>query len=254
VSDDRFIYPELDFSAEEEVFGTLVGRSVEQLREDSVSNDPRSTYFPIGTRIPESHLEDFRQEVRAFVDELGWPEPYETEERLLFRTKLPTILHQKMAISAANAGRAGVWSFLSLVLMPDVAIWRWPDLTPQRVKGHAERSRNRHLFRVAWWRAEVLGESSADLLAELSEDNLVQILERPGLFRDHRLATATGDAFVDYRSEIPGGVSHEDVFRDLCKRLNRLGAFVLFEVLKAEELTEVISSELRASVKAIRTV
>jgi hypothetical protein len=253
MSDDRFIYPELDFSAEEELFNTLAGRSVEQLRQDSVSNYPRSTYFPIGVRIPESQLEDLQQEVRAFVDELGWPEPYETEERLLFRTKLPTILHQKMAISAANAGRAGIWSFLSLVLMPDVAVWRWPDLTPQRVKGHAERSRNRHVFRVAWWRAEVLGESSADLLAELSEDNLVQILERPGLFRDHRLATTTGDTFVAYRNEIPGGVSHEEVFRDLCKRLNRLGAFVAFEILNTEELIAVISSELRASVEAIRT-
>lgn len=253
MSDDQFIYPELDFSTEEELFSTLVGRSVEQLREESVSNDPRSTYFPTGTRIPGSHLEDLRQEVRAFIDELGWPEPFEAKKSLLFRTNLPAILHQKMAISAANAGRAGVWSFLSLVLMPDVAVWRWPDLRPQRVKGHAERSRNRHVFRVAWWRAEVLGGSSADLLAELSEDNLVQILERPGLFRDHRLATTTGDAIVYYRSEIPRGVSHEEVFRDLCKRLNRLGAFVAFEVLKAEELAAVVSSELQASVEAIRT-
>ena len=252
MSDDRFIYPELDLSAEEELFRTLAGRSVEQLREDSVSSYPQSTYFTPGARIQESQLEDLRQEVRVFVDELGWPEPCETEEKRLFKTKLPTILHRNMAISAANAGRAGVWSFLSLVLMPDVAVWRWPDLTPQRLTGYAERSSNRHVFRVPWWRAEVLGERHASLVADLTEDNLVQILERPGLFRDHRLAVTAGDTFVDYRSEIPDDVSDEDVFRDLCKRLNRLGAFVAFEVLKAEELTEVVSSELRASVKAIQ--
>jgi len=156
-----------------------------------------------------------------------------------------------MKISPANAARAGVWSFLSMVLVPDIARWRWPELPMERVLGHAERSAVRNLLRIPWWRAEVLGSGPTDPPAILSEDNLVGIIERPGLFAHRRVAQETARLFMEHAERHHKGGSNEDLFREVCKRLLRLGAFTAFELFDDDRLGALIAQVIHSSVESL---
>ena len=82
-----------------------------------------------------------------------------------------------------EASQDEVWSYLTCCWLLDVAFWRFgADASIDRFIGHL----NRNTFRRMWWRAEVLGPDVD--LAQLGEDELVNIMERPTLFSDRRLA------------------------------------------------------------------
>lgn len=248
MSSRYLIYPEIDSSTERLLYDELSGRTPQEARANSELAHPASTFVPNGVRVPPDHLRELRDSIRGLVGELGWPAECGREEAWAFRCRLPGLLHDQMEISPANAARAGVWSFLSMVLVPDVAVWRWPDLPAERVLGHAERAAVRNLLRIPWWRAEVLGTGPTDPPAVLSEDNLVGIIERPGLFTHRRVARETARLFIQHIESQSDGRSNEDLFREVCKRLLRLGAFTAFELLDDDRLGALIVEVIRDSV------
>jgi hypothetical protein len=112
--------------------------------------------------------------------------------------------------SATAWGRKGVWSFLRLVLLPEIGPWRSFDRAQDRLLGHP-----RNVFRPSWWRAHVLG-AGLDAVPEgqpLGEDELVQIMERPTLAANPAVARAVRDGV--FRGAPHVAAARSELARDL---------------------------------------
>ncbi|TWG93056.1 hypothetical protein L615_006600000150 [Nocardioides sp. J9] len=145
----------------------------------------------------------------------------------------------------AEAGVAEVWNYLTLVLLPDVALWRWPnpncDPRYERLLG-----KPRNVFRRHWWRAHLLGP---ELTMRMREDELVQIVERTAtLGGDPRVARAVAAAFlhaVDTQSIEVGGapttLKRMQIMRALAKRVLRMARVVALSTLNDEELAALMA-------------
>jgi hypothetical protein len=97
-----------------------------------------------------------------------------------------------MDIVPADAAVEGVWSFLTLVLLPEIGIWRFDSRAEERLLG-----KQRNVLRRDWWRAWALGpdlDAAPEGTVPLGEDEFVQIMERPSLGGDPRVARAIRDA------------------------------------------------------------
>ena len=83
-----------------------------------------------------------------------------------------------------EASHEEVWSYLTCCWLLDVAVWRFgAEADERRYIGNV----NRNTFRRLWWR----GRSWAEIdLTRLGEDELVNIMERPTIAADRRLARA----------------------------------------------------------------
>ena len=117
-------------------------------------------------------------------------------------------------MSPMEAASTDVWSWLTLVLMPDIALQRFPDGSSSRMNGGP-----RNVFRKVWWRVEVLGDLADPLLPDtLGEDELVGIFERTSLGRNRPIARAIFRRIVAFddrgRTEYSRALSRT-VLRDL---------------------------------------
>jgi len=89
-------------------------------------------------------------------------------------------------MSPMEAASTDVWSWLTLVLMPDIALRRFADGSSARMNGGP-----RNVFRKVWWRVEVLGDlADPSVVDTLGEDELVGIFERTSLGRNRPIARA----------------------------------------------------------------
>ncbi|WP_144276619.1 hypothetical protein [Parenemella sanctibonifatiensis] len=92
--------------------------------------------------------------------------------------RLGRALHQHLQIQRSDAGQREVWSFLTLLVFPDILRARFPDLQRARALG-GERN---VLYRV-WLRQELLGDLARSGPNALREDEFVQLLERRAVAR-----------------------------------------------------------------------
>ncbi|MFG3423725.1 hypothetical protein [Micromonospora sp. NPDC047730] len=148
----------------------------------------------------------------------------------------------------ADAPSEEVWSFLSLVLLPDVALWRWPN--PLRRPGY-ERiiGRPRNVFRRLWTRIHSLGE---DLGAHLYEDEAVAILERPTLGAHPRVARAIAHGHLITAGG--AGAARTDILRITARRLRRLAVVVSLESLDDAQLLDLVGNYTKEAVDQLRAV
>uniref|UniRef100_UPI003FA793CD DUF6339 family protein n=1 Tax=Streptomyces sp. GSL17-113 TaxID=3115365 RepID=UPI003FA793CD len=70
--------------------------------------------------------------------------------------KVAAALHTNMRLVPAEAASGDVWAFLALVLLPDVAYWRYPKPPGDRILGT---DLTRHVFGRMWWRAQLVHSS-----------------------------------------------------------------------------------------------
>jgi hypothetical protein len=110
----------------------------------------------------------------------------------------------------------------------------------------------RNTFGRLWWRAETLQLPGRDrpylLIESLGEDELVQLMERPQLAAYGTLAKATGIALLGAKP-VAGGRS--ELLRDLQKRLLRAAAILAVEHMTDDQIRELVSRHLAASVRAM---
>jgi hypothetical protein len=149
-----------------------------------------------------------------------------------------------MDIVPADAAASGVWSFLSLVVLPDVVIWRYPKRSPDRLLGHPRRNALRRL----WWRAHVLGAGPQDPPAHLGED---AIMERTTLGGDPRVARSLCQAYfhvVSRDSDLPP----MRLMREATKRLIRLTPFMALGALADDALERLMIEVVGEAAVAIQ--
>jgi hypothetical protein len=187
------------------------------------------TYAAVGgTAVDHSALQALRRALRELAREHGMPD---SQARLMeFDGRAARMVREMLPMSAHEASQEEVWSYLTCCWLLDVAVWRFGATADQRrFIGNV----NRNTFRRLWWRAEVLGPEID--LARLGEDELVNIMERPTIASDARLARTVARTFLH---RLDDGPTHERMMlmREAMKRLLRLTPFVAFGTLDDDEL------------------
>jgi hypothetical protein len=200
--------------------------------------------------VPEQQLARIRDAVRAALagadPKFPWPlgkSPRVAEfDRIVGRE-----LYEGMHIVPADAASEGVWSFMTLVLLPEFGPWRFPGSGDKRYLGVP-----RNVLRRTWWRAHVLGP---DLGGEtegsppLGEDELVQIFERPTLAANPWVARAIVATVHSVAPDIP--TARSTFVRDLTRRLLRLTPLLSLDALPDDVLDELVSDLATQSRKAL---
>ena len=205
-----------------------------------------------GDRAREKELDRLRNTVLAAAKRSGFPEPSSSADRAAFDLEVAELLHKEAGLAPAEAASGDVWAFMALVLLPDVAYWRYPRPPGDRVLGT---DITRHVFGRLWWRAHLVHDPNAvepyEALGVLGEAAFDQIYARrkalggsPSLVRG---------ILLTWRELDRTGLDERDVLRDFLKRLLRLATFMNFEALDEAQLRAELNQAAEESIHAFRT-
>ncbi|MFR9756562.1 DUF6339 family protein [Streptomyces sp. TR06-5] len=199
-----------------------------------------------GDRVAKDQLRRLRDDVLGLAQSVGFPDDLGRSReagrvRAEFDLSVAAHLHNSMGVVPAEAASRDLWAFLALVLLPDVAHWRYPNPPPDRVAGT---DLTRHVFGRLWWRAQLVHEPGADepyaalhILGEAAFDQIYA--RRAALGGSPHMVRAILRVWDDLDL---GGLNEREVLRDFLKRLLRLAPFMLFDGLEET----VLDGELRA--------
>jgi hypothetical protein len=239
---DRLYFPRLQRDTARALLADYNHLGVPQLTLHAAVEHPQSFFYPTapsGRQATTDVIASFQTTVRDIASKHGYPEqlPERDPARTRFDREVVGIIQQVAPMLPAEAAQEGVWSFLSLIVLPDVAFWRWPNKSRrddyERILGYP-----RNVFRRLWWRAYVFGTEAGCAGAEIFEDEAVAILERTAIGGNRPLARAIAETHV---GRFRGSPKRTEIMRDAMKRIRRLHAFLSFHSLDESELREVVS-------------
>jgi hypothetical protein len=234
-------YPRLEKREAVGLLGQFTGLEPARLAvRGGVKSDKQFWYptAPAGQKIQPDGLRAIQARVRELAAMFGCPD-FSTgrgAQLTAFDRALTAEILSLIDMIPSEASVEAVWSFLSLVLLPDVAFWRFPN---RGGKDDFERilGRPRNVFRRLWWRAYILGGGEDGLASKVLEDEAVGILERTRLGGNRRFARIVAETHV---STFADSARRTDILRDAMKRLSRLHAFVGLHALTDDELTDIV--------------
>ncbi|MFD3591465.1 DUF6339 family protein [Nocardia sp. NPDC058640] len=192
-----------------------------------------------GTRIEQAKLQLLRDIVIDLAKESGFPQPPDSKQKTSFDLRLAVALHREMRISPAEAASGDVWAFLALVVLPDVAHWRYPKPPGDRVLGS---DLTRHVLGRMWWRAQLVYAptdpdpyAALHVLGEAAFDQIYA--RRTALGGSPHLIQSILRTWKQMDFSGPD-IAERDILRDFLKRLLRLAPFVVFEAMDSRALDE----------------
>ncbi|WP_007024503.1 hypothetical protein [Saccharomonospora iraqiensis] len=242
-------YPRLNENAARDLLSELTPLDVEELKRRSDTTHPQSDWYPTAShRVTAGRLADLRESIRSIAEDYGYPHAMgiRSAKYRLFDQRVSVELLDRMDIVPADAAHEGVWSFLSLVLLPDVSLWRFPN---RQEKDDYERilGKPRNVFRRLWWRSYILGTTAGE---GLLEDEAVAILERPSIGGDPRLAAEIARQHLKTIGN-DKRLSRTELLREAAKRVRRRNAVVTFPALTDTGLSATISEIFEESASAL---
>jgi hypothetical protein len=217
----------------------------------TVSHQQQEWHPTIPTRVSERDLQLLRANIIGIAAAHGYPVQQPLGGHTLFDQQLAVHLYEQMGIVPAEAAAGGMWSFLALVLLPDVAAWRYPNRHRDRFIGSDLMigSSNRHVFGRLWARVHILG---AEASSGLGEDNVVNLFERSTFGGDPRLARFIGEAHIRTLAA-QRIIRSQELMRDAMRRLRRLAVVVSFCAMNDDQLRALLEEVFTASASAVRT-
>ncbi len=245
----KYVYPRLPLP---QAVSMLLERSpltAQELLSRSDTQHHQSEWYPTAAkRVPQEHLRELQARMREIAGEFGYPDlpNRRSSQHIGFDRAVTAEIIAAMDIVPADAAHEGVWSFLSLVLLPDVALWRYPNTSG---RGDYERiiGRPRNVFRRLWWRAFALGPETS---SRLHEDEAVGIMERPSLGGNPRIARTLAEEHLAVLAEKPM-LPRTELMRQVTKRLRRLSVIVTLGVLDDDDLRELVGQLFAESIGAL---
>ena len=245
----NLLYPRLPRSVAQSLIIERAGLATDALRDLSALNHPDAEPAATGGHpVAASKLDEVRSAIRGIADRAGYP-------RLLggstqnFDRPCGSTLYELMGIVPSDAAEEGVWSFLTLVVVPEIGPWRFPAQAEERLIG-----RPRNALRRTWWRAWALGpdlERVPDGCDPLGEDESVQIMERPSLGGNRRTARAMVAAL--WRAEQRGlTVPRSEVMRELARRLRGTKSHISLDALGDDALQVLLDRLCIDAIKSLK--
>ncbi|MEV4425225.1 DUF6339 family protein [Streptomyces sp. R-07] len=224
------------------------------------NHSSRSVYAATGgRRVTKEELNDLRQSILMVAKSQGFPELPASGQRNAFDRQTGRILHEQSMMVPGEAAQRQVWAFLSLVLLPDICVWRWPANAEGKFVADRFKATDltRHALARLWTRAHILHVPGSDdpyaLFSAMGESDLDQVMARR-----HAIAATPGlvRAVVRVHSEATPedleGVRSRDVLRQCLMRLLRLTAFVNTDALSASQLDQLVCAVQREVVSSLR--
>lgn len=228
-------------------------------RADACAFDPGTLYqelsgarvFPAtgGRRITENELLGFRQ---SCLDELE-ALPSDLDRGAAFDLAMGRRLHALGSGSRGELGVAAVWDFLTLVLLPDLALHRLRTTSLDVRDDSSTRRRltggdRRHVLQRLWKRRVVFGDEIVEA-RDLTEDDYVALLERRLTLERGAVARQAARTIVG--SGLTGGARREYT-RILMRRLVQLSGIVHLSETDAGHLADVFEHLHRQTVEAMQ--
>jgi hypothetical protein len=245
------VYPRLEMSAAVDLLVELSSLGSEELKDRSAIEHFRASWYPTALdRVQVPQLEKLQSDIRAIAERFGYPATQRRRSPSFtqFDQAVSVELLRSMDIVPADAAHEGVWSFLSLVLLPDVAFWRFPN-SEGREDYERLLGRPRNVFRRLWWRAYATGEAATQ---HLLEDEAVAIMERPTIGGHPRLARAIASTHLKMIGN-DSSTARTELLRQVSKRLRRLAAVVTLSALGDEDLQALIDDVFSKAVESLRS-
>lgn len=230
---------------------SLIGLSISDLKSQSKTSHPGETFAAVGgERITPNELDNIAKEIRGIAKSHGYPGNANRLNYSEFDTNLAIYLGTKLDIPPAEAYRPQTWAFFSLVLLPDIVMWRFPGFNISRCTGG-----RRDCFHRLWLRATIfdLGKQSDNrwiILKYLTEDSFVSIIERPSLAGNATLCKLLGLAWIKTANTI-GRNKMEEINRKAIKRIRAKGTIIFFEALATNEVKNIANKCYLAEAKAL---
>lgn len=238
----RFVYPRLLFSAAQ----NLVQEISSVYRTDGLAG--------VGLLVAQEHakaepvatggrIADVGQigTVRAtVVDAVApWREraTVTRAEAAAFDLALGRALHDSLQIVPSDAAHDETWNFLSLVVMPDITVLRFPDMHPDRMFGTL-----RNPLRGSWVRRETLGDLTDQYPKPLGVDEMVGLFERSDMARNRPLIRALAGAVMQY----DGAGSRSDWAREVFKEIRYATGPRVLDGMAEDEIVDLIRGEGRS--------
>ncbi|GAA2659751.1 hypothetical protein GCM10010400_17510 [Streptomyces aculeolatus] len=207
-----------------------------------------------GQRVSRGDLERLRRSILSVAAEHNFPNTPNIAQRNEFDRRTARVLYEQSRMAPGEAAQRQVWAFLSLVLLPDVSVWRWPARSDGRYVADRFKGTDltRHVFARLWTRAHVLRdpeqEDPYELLPVLGEADLDHIMaRRVGLAGSPALVRALVRAHRD-DSVAEDGQTSREMLRQMLARVLRLTAFVDVDAASEAELVQLVRG-VRADVR-----
>ncbi|MEU5042709.1 DNA cytosine methyltransferase [Streptomyces griseorubiginosus] len=204
-----------------------------------------------GDRVSATRLRELRDGVLDLARNAGFPEGSDRARNSEFDLQLAAFLHAEMGVVPAEAASRDVWAFLALVVLPDVAFWRYPEPPRDRVLGT---DLTRHVFGRLWWRAQLVRApddsepyGALKILGEAAFDQIYA--RRAALGGSPHMVRAILRVWKDLDLQ---GLNERETLRDFLKRLLRLAPFVLFDGIEQRALDDELRAVAQESVDAQR--
>jgi hypothetical protein len=230
------LYPRLLPSPAQALYEQYRWLPIEELSELAAERHESAVYAATGGgRVRESELKKLRQSIVEVASKAGFPHDTKSEQQTDFDLKVAEILHRTSGLAPAEAAARDIWAFLALVLLPDVACWRFTKRTDERLLAT---DLTRHVFGRLWWRAELVHDpnsaqpySALKILGEAAFDQIYA--RRRSLGGSPQLVRAILRVWSDIDTH---DFTERTILRDFLMRLLRLGAFMSFEALEDDQL------------------
>jgi hypothetical protein len=211
--------------------------------EPAVDHDDR-IWAPVGARVHQKQIRVLIDAMTKLAEHHGFPAPAGPDARIAFDRAAAPLIREHMDLAWAEAGNRELWSFVSLVVLPHVTMWRFGVTNRER---WVASDLTRHTWARLWWQAVVFAGRD-DVLAALSESDLNQLLERRSIGGDPRLVAAMATAVIG----APSDLRRRQVIRDVTARIRRYLAFVDIRALDDAQVDELCRDLCVESFERIR--
>jgi hypothetical protein len=153
-------------------------------------------------------------------------------------------------MSPYEAAQEGVWSHITLRVLPGLAMWRFPNKSNnpawERYIGT-----ERNTFKRLWWRAYMLGP---ELSSQLRENDLIQMFERGATVGSNKeILRAIAEEAISRKDDLEAlGGKSSDLVSEIGKRLKRQLASLAFEAMPKETAQNFLSSVAKEAFVALK--
>lgn len=244
----NLLYPRLPRNIARRIVVERNGVSLSELHRSATLSHPDAEPSATGGHPADrAKLEQVQEAIRHVAKRAGYPKPLGGSTQT-FDRPCGTELLRLMDIVPADAAEEGVWSFLTLAVVPEIAPWRFPAQAEERLVG-----RPRNVLRRTWWRAWALGpdlDQAPEGCEPLGEDESVQIMERPSLGGNRRTARALQAAL--WRAELDGlSVPRSELMRQLARRLRATKSHLSLDAIDDDSLAGLLDGLRHEALKSL---